>query len=98
FASTYVERVDVIGNAAFLKFVEQLEKEEDITLDTFELGKDKLVIETIQADPEKLDRDITVPVLSPILSRKKTLAEEIAALEVGAMGCPVHGADFKSGD
>src|SRR5205823_2162959 len=89
FASAYVERVDVIGNAAFLRFVEQLEKEEDIALDTFELGKDKLVIETIQADPEKLDRDITVPVLSPILTRKKTLAEEIAALDVSAMSCPL---------
>jgi type III restriction enzyme len=88
FASAYVERVDVIGNAAFLKFVEQLEKEEDIALDTFELGKDRLVIETIGADPEKLDRDITVPVLSPILSRKKTLAEEIAALDVNVMSCP----------
>src|SRR5207244_8301366 len=36
-ATTYVERVDVIGNTAFLKFVEQLERDEDITLDTFDL-------------------------------------------------------------
>ena len=89
FASTYTERVDVIGNGAFLKFVEVLEKEEDIALDTFDPTKDKLVIETIFPDPEKLDHDITVPVLSPILARKKTLAEEIAALDVQRMECPV---------
>jgi type III restriction enzyme len=89
FASTYTERVDVIGNGAFLKFVEELEKEEDITLETFDPTKDKLVIETIFPDPEKLDHDITVPVLSPILARKKTLAEEIAALDVQKMDCPV---------
>ncbi len=85
----YVERVDVIGNKKFIEFVEQLEREEDIQLDTFELGKDKVVIVTIAPDPAKLDRDITLPVLSPILSRKKTLAEEIAALDVASFPCPV---------
>jgi len=66
-SSSYIERVDVIGNPAFLKFVEQLEKDEDITLDTFDL-KDPVVITTITPDPEKMAHDITVPVLSPILS------------------------------
>jgi len=33
--------------------------------------------------------DITVPILSPILARKKTLAEEIAALDVNKFECPV---------
>src|SRR6185503_13638897 len=48
FANTgtaYIERVDVIGNTAFLKFVEQLERDEDIALETFDL-KDPLVIKT----------------------------------------------------
>ena len=80
-SSSYVERVDVIGNPAFLKFVEQLEKDEDITLDTFDL-KEPVVITTIAPDENKLDHDITVPVLSPILARKKTLAEEIAGIDV----------------
>jgi type III restriction enzyme len=89
FADTpsYVERVDVIGNPAFLKFVEQLEKDEDITLDTFDL-KDPVVITTIEPDENKLDHDITVPVLSPILARKKTLAEEIAGIDVSKLTCP----------
>lgn len=85
----YVERVDVIGNKAFMSFVEQLEREEDLELGTFILGKDKLVIVTIMADPSKLDKDIVIPALSPILARKKTLAEEIAALDVQALACPV---------
>ena len=37
----------------------------------------------------KLDKDITLPTLSPILSRKRTLAEEIAGLDVSAMTCPI---------
>jgi type III restriction enzyme len=85
--SSYVERVDVIGNPAFLKFVEQLEKDEDITLDTFDL-KEPVVITTIEPDPEKMAHDITVPVLSPILARKKTLAEEIAGIDVSTLACP----------
>lgn len=84
---SYTERVDVIGNPAFLKFVEQLERDEDITLDTFDV-KDPVVITTIEPDPAKASRDITVPVLSPILARKKTLAEEVAGIDVAAMTCP----------
>ena len=86
-SSSYVERVDVIGNPAFLKFVEQLEKDEDITLDTFDL-KEPVVITTIEPDEAKLDHDITIPVLSPILARKKTLAEEIAGIDVSKLICP----------
>ena len=84
---TYTERVDVIGNPAFLKFVEQLEKDEDIALETFDL-KEPLVITTIEVDQEKLDRDIAIPVISPILARKKTLAEEIEALDVSKFVSP----------
>ncbi len=86
-SNTYVERVDVIGNPAFLKFVEQLERDEDIALDTFDL-KEPVVITTIEPDESKLDHDITVPVLSPILARKKTLAEEIAGIDVAALKSP----------
>lgn len=86
--SQYIERVDIIGSAGFLKFVDQLEREEDIALETFD-PKDPLVIRTIAPDLSKLLRDITIPVLSPILARKKTLAEEIAALDVTRFECPV---------
>jgi type III restriction enzyme len=40
--TSYVERVDVIGNKAFLEFVDQLEKDEDMALETFQVGMDKL--------------------------------------------------------
>jgi type III restriction enzyme len=59
------EQVDVIGNKAFIEFVEQLEKEEDMELETVDLDKEPVVIETIHPDPEKLDKDIVIPVLSP---------------------------------
>ena len=84
----YIERVDVIGNKTFIEFVEQLEREEDIQLETFKL-KEKVSIITIAPDPKKKDKDIAIPVLSPILTRKKSLAEEIAELNVGAFSCPV---------
>lgn len=87
--TAYTERVDVIGNDAFLKFVEQLEKDERIALEEFDLTKDKLVIQSIYPDEAKLAHDITIPVLSPILARKKTLSEEIAALDVSKFDSPV---------
>lgn len=79
---SYTERVDVIGNKGFLEFVDALEKEEELQLETFEVGKDKLVICSIMPDPQKLDRDILIPSLSPLLMRKKSLAEDIASLDV----------------
>ena len=86
--SNYIERVDVIGNKTFIEFVEQLEREEDIQLETFTIGE-KVSIITIAADPAKKDMDIALPVLSPILIRKKSLAQEIAELDVSALNCPV---------
>ena len=84
----YIERVDVIGNKTFIEFVEQLEREEDIQLETFNL-KEKVSIITIAPDPKKKDKDIAIPVLSPILTRKKSLAEEIGELDVKGFDCPV---------
>ena len=92
----YTERVDIIGNKAFLNFVDDLEKIEDLTLETFQVGKDKLKILTIFPTPEKTKHDIGLPSLSPSLVRKKSLAEEIAALDVMGFSCPVL--PFRSGD
>lgn len=79
----YTERVDIIGNKAFITFVEDLEKVEDLTLDTFEVGKDTLQILTIIPLPdERGEYDIALPRLSPALLRKRSLADEIAALDV----------------
>ena len=89
FGNCYTERVDVIGNKKFIEFVERLEREEDLELETFELGKDKVSIVTIAPMADKLDRDIALPSLSPVLVRKKSLADEIAALDVAGFHCPI---------
>src|SRR3984885_4397771 len=78
----YTEHVDIIGNQKFLDFVDDLEKLEDLQLETFEVGKDKLRILTIMPLEERKAFDIGMPVLTPTLIRKKSLAEEIASLDV----------------
>jgi type III restriction enzyme len=78
----YTERVDIIGNKKFLDFVDDLEKLEELQLDTFEVGKDKLRIVTILPTEDRKQFDIGLPLLSPVLVRKKSLAEEIAGLDV----------------
>lgn len=82
--SSYTERVDIIGNNAFLNFVDDLEKLEELKLDTFEIGKDRLRIVTILPLEDRKEFDIGLPVLTPSLVRKKSLAEEIAGLQVMA--------------
>ena len=86
---SYIEHVDVIGNKTFIEFVEQLEREEELKLETFEVGKEKVVIVTIAPDPAKIDKDVSMPQLSPILTRKKSLSEEIASLDVMTFTSPV---------
>lgn len=79
----YAERVDIIGNKAFISFVDDLEKLEDFKLDTFEVGKDTLKIIAIAPQiPEKAAYDLSLPRLSPVLVRKKTLGEEIDTLDI----------------
>ncbi|MDQ6926894.1 MAG: type III restriction endonuclease subunit R, partial [Candidatus Eremiobacteraeota bacterium] len=84
----YQERVDVIGTPKFMELVEQLERDEDLKLEEFTVGKDKLVVTTVQPDPAKAARDIELPRLSPVLVRKQSLGDEIAALDVQAFDCP----------
>ncbi|HEV2579343.1 MAG TPA: hypothetical protein VGT44_00710, partial [Ktedonobacteraceae bacterium] len=79
---SYAERVDIIGNKKFLEFVDDLERLEELQLDTFEIGKDRLKIMAIAPAPEKAAYDLALPRLTPILARKKTLAEEIEALDI----------------
>lgn len=92
----YRERVDIIGNGKFLEFVEDLEKIEEVQLETFQLGKDKLQILTIMPMAERAEFDIGLPSLTPSLIRKKSLAEEIAALDVMHFDCSVL--PLKTGD
>jgi type III restriction enzyme len=92
----YSERVDIIGNRAFLDFVDDLERLEEIKLDTFEVGKDKLQILTIAPEPGRSAYEIALPVLAPRLVRRKSLAEEIAALDVRQLDSPVL--PVRSGD
>src|SRR5713226_3700197 len=80
---SYTERVDIIGNKKLLEFVDDLEKLEELQLETFEIGKDKLkIISILPQMPEKAAYDLSLPRLSPMLTRKKTLAEEIDSLDV----------------
>lgn len=86
---TYREQLDVIGNKAFLEFVEQLEKDEDIEFGTVDLDAEPVNIESIFPDPEKISKDISIPAISPILARKKNLAEEIAGIDVSRIQVPI---------
>ncbi len=83
------ERVDVIGNQPHsCSSSSKLQREEDIALDS--VGPHGAVRhhDDRGPDPAKLDRDIAVPVLSPMLARKKTLAVRSLALDVQRVPTP----------
>ncbi|MGI8748088.1 MAG: hypothetical protein ACR2J4_07060, partial [Deinococcus sp.] len=81
----YTERVDIIGNKNFMAFVEDLEKLEQIKLDAEDLeGGPAINIPLIRFVPEKAGYDIALPMLSAALIRKRSIAEEVEALDVAA--------------
>jgi len=94
--SAYRERVDIIGNKAFIQFVEELERIEDVKLDTFDPKKDTLVITSIYPEVTRAAYDIGIPQLTPALMRKRTLAEDIDAINV--MGFKSPPLPIKAGD
>ncbi len=65
-----------------MEFVADLEKLEGLELETFRIGKDKLHIITIHPVETKLDFDIGIPDISPLIIRKKSLSDEIASIDV----------------
>ncbi len=83
--TAYQERVDIIGNADFIKVVKELEKDEDYEFETWRVGKDKLQITGIKPEPDKAEFDVALPTLSPILARTTTLQEEIEALDISRL-------------
>jgi type III restriction enzyme len=95
-SGSYTERVDIIGNNAFMEFVEDLERLEDLKFETFQIGKDKLKILTVQPVEEKKDFDIGIPDISSVLARKKSLAEEIG--DINVMNFNINTLPFKGKD
>jgi len=94
----YQERVDIIGNDKFLEFVDELEKIEEIKFGTFDPKKDRLSILTIAPLAERSAFDIGIPILSPVLVRKKTIAEEIAVPDVMTFELPAFTIHLRDAD
>jgi len=79
-----------------MEFVEDLEKLEDLKFETFQIGKDKLKILTVQPLDIKKKFDIGIPDISSVLARKKSLAEEIG--DINVMNFNINNLPFKGKD
>jgi type III restriction enzyme len=81
----YAERVDIIGNKAFLDFVEELEKSEDVSFGVFDPSTERLQVTTIAAVPGREVWDIGIPELSRTIVRRQDLGLVIAGLDLSAL-------------
>lgn len=81
----YEERVDIIGNKAFLDFVDELERLEGVSFQTFDPTREKLTITTIEPVPGRELFDIGIPELSRVVTRRQDLGEVIGALDVSVL-------------
>jgi type III restriction enzyme len=75
-ASGLEETVDVIGNKAFEDFVRQLE-EEGVTFGEVDLKRERVNIETIVPEDSRMQYDLSIPILSPYLSRASVSLAEL---------------------
>lgn len=79
------ERVDVIGTDKFMEFVADLEKLEDIAIETQNINT-PIDIVTIHVDSDKkATMDIAIPNISPIYERGQDTREGIAKLDIAAI-------------
>ena len=83
--SGYQERVDVIGTSKFMEFVADLEKIEDIAIESEDIEREPIVIVVIYPDADKSDMDVSIPNISPIYERKTDTRDEIAKLDVNSV-------------
>ena len=91
------ETVDIIGNKAFEDFVRQLE-EEGVVFGEAELGRDPVNIETIVPEEGRMQYDLSIPILSPYLTRSSvSLAElDLESLRKNTLDLPDYlGSDLR---
>jgi type III restriction enzyme len=81
----YEERVDIIGNKAFLDFVEELEKSEGVSFGVFDPATERFHAETIAPVSGREIWDIYIPELSRAVIRRQDLGVVIAGLDLGAL-------------
>ena len=86
--SDYVERVDITGNPKFLEFLDDLEEYEDIPLDTFKMGKEKINVYNIEPITERIAYDIAIPRIRAIIQRKQSLGVIIKELDIHGYSFP----------
>ena len=83
--SGYQERVDVIGTDKFMEFVAELEKIEDIAIESEDIEREPIIIVVISPDADKSDMDVSIPNISPIYERKTDTRDEIANLDFNSV-------------
>ena len=80
--SGYNERVDIIGTEKFMEFVSDLERIEDIAVQTEDIENTPIRIVSVYPDEAKSDMDIAIPTLTPIYESATDTREQIANLDI----------------
>lgn len=96
-AGGYRERVDIIGNPKFLEFVDELERLEDVQFERFDLEKDHVEVITVCPTTGRAEYDISLPILTPTLMRKRHIGEQIEELDVSKLNCPIIPLQWEKG-
>nr|MBK7065945.1 hypothetical protein [Deltaproteobacteria bacterium] len=84
----YTERVDIGGTPKFMEFIEDLEKNEDIKVRSFEVGKDKLSIRRSRPIRRAAPSSWCCRRSHGLGAGRKSIAEEIASLDVHGFTLP----------
>jgi len=91
----YVNVLEVIGPPGLMKIIEELEKDENITFGNTNVA-DPINMTTIFVDPNKMDLDIEVPILTPSIIVKEFQLDENILKNMPSLSIKLENKVFKT--
>jgi len=93
--NNYVNVLEVIGPPGLMEIIEELEKDENITFETTNLAN-PINMTTIFVDPDRMDLDIEIPILTPSIIVKEFQLDENILNNMPSLSIKLENKIFKT--
>jgi len=84
-----INALEVIGPPGLIEILEDLEKQEGVTFSEFDTEK-RLNLTTIFVDEDKMDRDMEIPILTPLIIIRQFSLEGVDVDDIPSLGIPLE--------
>ncbi|HPD34542.1 MAG TPA: hypothetical protein PKV40_09385, partial [Candidatus Kapabacteria bacterium] len=79
-----INTLEVIGSDGLIEIIKELENQEDIKVQSFDIYKE-ILLTSIMVDNDKFDKDIKIPILTPRIKRNEPDFDKLAVDEMPSL-------------